>query len=99
MICPIATTTAPEKSAVPAAERTVQVDGVERLVEDQLFWAGLATCSHLPATAFPTGPAADGLPIGLQAIGPEFGDRTTILFSRLIADAMGGFQAPPGYAD
>jgi amidase len=49
------------------------------------------------ADGLPIGPTADGLPIGLQAIGAEFHDRTTIEFARLVAEELGGFQAPPGY--
>ena len=63
------------------------------------FWAGIATLSYLPSTVFPTGLSMDGLPIGLQAIGAEFDDRTTIEFARLMAKEIGGFVAPPGYGD
>jgi len=51
----------------------------------------------LPSTVFPTGPAEDGLPIGLQAVSGEFQDSTCIEFARLIAEEFGGFRAPPGY--
>ena len=39
----------------------------------------------------------DRLPIGVQAIGPAYGDRTTIEVARLVAEEIGGFQPPPGY--
>jgi amidase len=51
----------------------------------------------LPSTAFPTGLSRAGLPIGLQIIGPEYGDRTTIEVARLIAEVLGGFRAPPRF--
>jgi amidase len=38
-----------------------------------------------------------GLPIGLQVIGAELDDATTIEFARLIADEIGAFVPPPGY--
>jgi amidase len=75
------------------------VNGVARPYWEQIFWAGLATLAYLPSTVFPTGLAADGLPIGLQAIGPEYGDYTTIEFARLMAQQLGGFRPPRGYGD
>jgi len=39
---------------------------------------------------------AEGLPVGLQIIGPE-GDPTTIAFARLLATEIGGFVPPPAY--
>jgi amidase len=40
---------------------------------------------------------ADGLPVGVQIIGPYLEDRTTIDFAKKIADVIGGFQPPPQY--
>jgi amidase len=51
----------------------------------------------LPATAAPIGLTAAGLPVGLQIIGAEGEDPTTIEFARLLADEIGGFTPPPGY--
>lgn len=78
--------------------RTLTVNGSVQPYFQQMFWAGLATLSYLPSTVFPTGLSSAGLPIGLQAIGAEFDDRTTIEFSRLMAREIGGFQPPAGYA-
>jgi amidase len=39
----------------------------------------------------------DGLPIGIQAIGPYLEDRTPIRFAGPVAERFGGFQRPPGY--
>lgn len=55
--------------------------------------------AYMPSTVFPTGLSKAGLPIGLQAIGGGFDDRTTIEFSRLMAQEIGGFIPPPGYGD
>ena len=62
-----------------------------------ITWAGLAALSYLPATAAPIGLTASGLPVGLQIIGPEGQDPTTIEFARLLAAEIGGFTPPPGY--
>jgi amidase len=99
LICPITATTAFLQDQSPINARTVPVNGESRPYWEQLYWAGLATLSYLPSTVFPTGPSEEGLPIGLQAIGAEFDDRTTIEFARLIAQEIGGFQPPPGYGD
>ncbi|REJ85575.1 MAG: amidase [Acidobacteria bacterium] len=97
VLCPISTTTAFPQDEEGGFERTLRVDGDERPYFEQVFWAGLATVAYLPATVFPTGLSEDGLPIGVQAIGPAYGDRTTIEVARLMAQEIGGFQAPPGY--
>ena len=57
----------------------------------------MITVAHLPSTVFPTGPSKDGLPIGLQAVGAEFNDYTTIEFARLMAQELGGFVPPPDF--
>ena len=99
VLCPISVTTAFPHDHSPKNDRTIVVDGVETPYWDQLFWAGLATMPFLPSTVFPTGVAEDGLPVGLQAIGAEYNDRTTIEFSRLVAQEIGGFVPPPGFPD
>ena len=50
-----------------------------------------------PATAFPAGLNSDGLPLGLQAIGPYLEDRTTIRFAQLLEREWYSFEPPPGY--
>jgi amidase len=62
-----------------------------------LFYPALATLPGQPATAFPVGLSRDGLPLGLQAIGPYLEDRTPLRFAALVAGEWGGFTPPPGY--
>lgn len=97
LLCPVTATAAFPQDQSDMNERTLQVNGEPRPYFEQVFWAGLATLCYLPSTVFPTGLSAAGLPIGLQAIGAEFDDRTTIEFARLMADELGGFQPPPDY--
>jgi amidase len=78
-------------------ERVLAVDTVETSHYEHYFWVGLATVAYLPSTAFPSGLSSERLPIGLQTVGPEYGDRTTIEVARLIAQELGGFQTPPGF--
>jgi amidase len=79
-------------------ERTVSVNGKAVPYAEQLFFAGLASLSYLPATAAPIGLTGEGLPVALQIIGPEGEDPTTIEFARLLAAEIGGFVPPPAYA-
>jgi len=81
----------------PMAERTVIVNGHPISYDLQMVHPGLANFSGHPATAFPAGQTHDGLPIGLQATGPYLEDYTPMHFAALVAEAFGGFQAPPGY--
>ena len=48
----------------------------------------------LPATVVPVGIDDDGLPIGVQIVGPYLHDRTTLQAARLIADLCGGCPRP-----
>lgn len=97
VICPISATTAYRHDHRPKHERSLAVDAALTSHYEHYFWVGLATAAYLPSTAFPCGLSSDGLPIGLQIIGPEYGDQTTIEVARLIAQELGGFQAPPGF--
>jgi amidase len=97
VVCPQMATTAFVHDHQPFGQRTLAIDGVERGYFEQLFWAGLAVNAYLPSTVFPTGLASDGLPIGLQALGGPFCDYETIGFTALLAERLGGFQAPSHY--
>ncbi|MGO4618346.1 amidase [Nocardia sp. 2TAF39] len=46
----------------------------------------------LPATAIPTGRSPEGLPVGVQLIGPMFEDRTPLRLAELLEQKIGGFQ-------
>ena len=75
--------------------RTLDIDGVPHPYFDQIALAGVATLPGLPATALPVGRSLEGLPIGVQAIGPLCGDRTTLRFAELVEREIGGFSPRP----
>jgi Asp-tRNA(Asn)/Glu-tRNA(Gln) amidotransferase A subunit family amidase len=55
-----------------------------------------ATMAGLPVTVAPIDRSQNGLPIGMQIIGPYLEDRTTIAFAEYIEREIGGFVPPPG---
>jgi amidase len=77
--------------------KTIDINGKPVLEELGLFWASVATLAGQPATGFPAGLTRDGLPIGLQAIGPYLEDRTPIRFAGLVGKELGGFTRPRGF--
>jgi amidase len=64
---------------------------------DLLFWIAFATLTGLPATTAPVGLTGDGLPVGIQIIGPYLEDATPIDLAGKLADVIGGFRPPTGY--
>jgi amidase len=76
---------------------TLDVNGRAVPYLDGLVYPALSTVAGQPATAFPVGRSKQGLPIGLQAIGPYLEDRTPIRFTALVAKEIGGFVKPEGY--
>ena len=75
--------------------RTIDVDGVTRSYWDQTKWSALANIAGAPATTMPITTNAAGLPIGIQAMGPPGGDRTTVEFAALLTEVLGGYRIPP----
>ncbi|GAA3884751.1 amidase [Saccharothrix violaceirubra] len=95
VVCPITPTPAfPHDHDPDPLARRIDVDGVEYPYFDQLVWAGLATMPGLPATAVPADRSPEGLPVGVQLIGPMFEDRTPLRLAELLERAIGGFRAP-----
>lgn len=95
VVCPITPTPAfPHDHNPDWRGRRIDIDGVEYPYLDQLVWAGLATMPGLPATAVPAGRSPEGLPVGVQLIGPMFEDRTPLRLAELLEQKIGGFQAP-----
>ena len=82
----------------PFADRTIDVDGAPQPYWRQVFWSGLPGISRLPSTVIPTGPGDAGLPIGVQIIGPAYGDLVTIQSAQLLEREGFAFKAPPAYA-
>lgn len=78
--------------------RRMVVNGVAHPYLDGLQWPAVATVADLPATAVPTGRMVDGMPMGVQVIGPANEDRTPLRFAQLLQEALNGHKVPPGFA-
>lgn len=98
VLAPITPTTAiPHDHGEPLTARRIVVDGVERPYIDQTSWPGLVGVAYLPATAVPVGLDHQGLPVGMQIVGPYLEDRTPLAVARVVGGLVGGFR-PPGSA-
>ena len=75
--------------ADPGNARKLVINGAETPYGAQLHWASIATFPGLPSTCAPIGRTAGGLPVGVQIIGPLFGDHTTIAVAGLIEREYG----------
>jgi amidase len=99
LLCPvIATPALPHMQSGETWERRMTVNGQEMPYNDMLFWPGLTCGFHLPASVAPTGVSKAGLPIGVQIVGPLYGDRMTIQVARMLEKAWQGFVPPEGWA-
>jgi amidase len=100
VICPIMPTPAyPHDHSEDQETRRINIDGKDYCYPDQLAWPGVATLPGLPATAIPIGLSAEGLPMGVQIVGPWLEDRTPIKLAELIEREFGGFIPPPMFDD
>jgi amidase len=99
LLTPMMATSAFAHDHRPFGERTLEVDGAERPYFEQLFWAGLTGVALLPSTVVPTGLGEEGLPIGLQIAGPEYGDLITLEAAKFLEERGYSFVPPPGYED
>ena len=98
LLCPvIATAALPHRQDGNTWDRKITIDGKQIAYNDMLFWPGLTCGYHLPATAAPVGSTKVGLPLGVQIVGPIYGDRSTIEAAALLEQAWMGFRPPPGW--
>ena len=99
LLCPAAASAAfPHDQQGERWERTIAVNGHRVPTTDQLFWAGYPGLAYLPSTVAPAGFTKAGLPVGVQIIGPQYGDRACIQMARLLEREYQGFVPPPNYA-
>jgi amidase len=81
----------------PQEMRAIATAAGPRNYMEGLNWISSATLTGCPATVAPVGRTDEGLPVGIQIMGPYWEDATAIRFADLLAQEMGGFASPPGY--
>ena len=97
LICPTALDVAFEHQSGDQNDRVLSIDGQSVPYMLNIVYPMWAIHTGQPATAFPAGLSPSGLPLGLQAIGPYLGDRTTMRFAQLLEREWHSFEPPPGY--
>lgn len=88
----------PHDHSQPQLARRLATPAGPREYFDLCFWISFATLTGLPATTAPIGLTSDGLPIGLQVIGPYLEDLTPIDIAGRLGEVVGGFRRPVGYS-
>jgi len=83
LLCPPAATVAPPHALATA--ETLTVDGEEVPRRALIGWAAISKAAGLPASVVPAGRTRDGLPVGVQIIGPACEDLTAITLAGLLA--------------
>jgi amidase len=95
LLTPVVSTVAIPHDHTNINSRTITVNGEARDYWDQTVWTGMASAFYLPATVIPVGTTDDGLPVGIQIMGPYLEDRTPIDFAGRLSELIGGFKPPP----
>ncbi|MDX6752281.1 amidase [Geminicoccaceae bacterium 1502E] len=95
LLCPAAATAAfPHNQEGERQDRMIPVNGRPQPSTTQLFWAGYSGVFFLPSTVAPNGLSPEGLPVGVQIVAPQYHDRRSIHFAKLLERAWCGFQVP-----
>jgi aspartyl-tRNA(Asn)/glutamyl-tRNA(Gln) amidotransferase subunit A len=81
---------------LPTAPQTAFAQG-DRAPNNQADFACLANIAGLPAISLPVGCDKNGMPVGIQLIGPPSGEAMLIAQARMINDKIRGFVPPPKY--
>ena len=98
LLCPTATTAAfPHNQKGERWERMIMVNGNPQPSTTQMFWAGYSCNFYLPSTIAPAGFTTEGLPVGVQIVGPQYGDYTCIYFAQLLEKDFQPFVSPLGF--
>jgi amidase len=87
----------PHNQEVSQDQRKLATAAGERRYHDIFYWSVFASLAGIPSTAAPVGRTPEGLPVGIQIMGPHLEDATPIDFAERLADVLGGFAPPPSF--
>ena len=87
----------PHDHSDPQAARLAWVGDEQRPYWELITWMAPAGACYLPATVVPVGQLANGLPVGIQIIGPYLHDRTTLAVAKHLLEMVGGCPRPTGF--
>jgi amidase len=77
------------------ADRILIVNGRPQTHLDATTWTAGISVAYLPSTVVPAGFTPDGLPVGVQVVGPYLEDRTCLFAAAGIASLTCGYVVPP----
>jgi len=97
LLAPVNCTAAYPHVNAPSYDRDTVINGKKYPNMTQTFWAGYTGVTYLPSSVAPIGFTDGGLPVGVQIVGPQYGDLTCLHFARLLEKEYQGFVVPPGY--
>jgi amidase len=98
LLCPVMPRAAvPHDHSEPMSARRTVFGGQERDYMELLRWSAPAGACYLPATTVPVGLTSEGLPVGVQIIGPYLEDRTTLDVAGHLHDILGPLPHPTGF--
>ncbi len=96
ILSPVSPTVAFRHDHGPFAARRLLLSNARRISYlEMMNWIALATVLGLPSTVVPAGLSGDGLPVGVQVIGPHGRDQHVLDVAEAIEAATGGFRPPP----
>ncbi|HKX32159.1 MAG TPA: amidase [Blastocatellia bacterium] len=78
-------------------DRKLMTTEGQRPYLDLARWISFATLTGCPSTVAPVGRTRNGLPVGIQIMGPFLEDATPIDIAMKMVDATGTFVAPPEF--
>jgi amidase len=96
LLCPVMPMAAfPHDHRGNINDRVVSINGKSRNQGETLAWTGLVGVVYLPSTVVPVGRTSEGLPVGIQVVGPYLEDRTALWVAARLARLTGGYVVPP----
>ena len=87
----------PHDHSEPQAARLAWVGGEQRPYWELVTWMAPAGACYLPATVVPVGRLNNGLPVGIQIVGPYLHDHTTLDVAKRLLAMVGGCPRPAGF--